>query len=1492
MLSTASLSHHLQALMLAGLLTSCGGGGGGSDAPVAPGGGMEAPPASPAAPPPILTTTIVSAIGDRVLVRVDFTGSPAVVSRALDARREATAPPVGGTPIVVDPRVNVRLIGYAVFNIFNCQFIEGGSFSTVETVPVSPAHGALDFGTIINFVLGPTAGNCAGFTLPFTNAFYTWTDDQAPTGTSDPFSLHFVTTSGTQSADTNWEPTVRVLPVDQEKDTGGCLADDPRQCMCPAPKAPAPCNEAGNPAMISKGNKFQAEFDFAAAAHTGIDLTRYYNSNDPRVSAFGRGWRSSWQRSVNPVANGPVKYTREDGRTVKFLAVSAIDYSSDPDVVSRLVADGSGGWRVTRADDSVERYGADGRLLSITTRSGRVTTLTYDASNHLTTVTGPFGHTLRFAYTGELITQATGPDGGVYTYSYDARNNLRSLRYPDGATRAYVYENPILPNLLTGIVDELGVRFATYTYDQSGRVLTTQHAGGAELTTIAYNTDATSTVTDARGFVHSRSFSVQYGLAKPQALTGVVYPRAGGAAFTYDVNGFVASRTDWNGNVTSYTHDARGNETSRTDAALTPIARSTATSWLPTFNLPDQIVDSTKTTSFTYDGNGNTLTRTESAGGVSRTWRFTYSGVGQVLTSTDPNGNTTSFAYDAQGALERVTNALGQVTQLTANDANGRPTRIVDPNGLVTTLAYDARGRLTTRTVGGLVTAMSYDAAGNLASVTNPDGSRLTMTYDAAHRLTKVIDRLGNQIVYTLDASGNRTNVSVLGSTSVLSRTVSYAYDEANRVTTVTGALGQTTTYTRDRNGNVLSVRDPVGAVTSMTYDALNRNTSSTDALGGVTNLAYDPLDRLLSVIDPRRLTTSYTYNGFGDLLQIVSPDSGPTTRTVDANGNLLTSTEARGLTNTRTYDSLNRLTRIAFSSGQLDYQYDVGANAVGRLTRVSGTTDSTLFSYDVLGRLVTKQQTVGTSVLSESFAFNAAGQLATKTYPSGMQVGYQYNAAGQVAALTVNGGAFMSGVVHEPFGPARSWTWGTQTYLRPHDTDGRVTSFLLGNTTRTLSYDVASRITGYSDSTGLAQSFGYDLLARLTSYTSPTVGQTYGYDPDGNRTSLATGAGTDLYGIAATSNRLASRTSPATSYIYDPAGNLTASGTLSYSYDPLGRMTASLNGAARSARTLYTTNGLGQRLLKAGPAGTTTFLYGSGSQLMGEYTGASSQETIYLYGMPVGVSNNGTLLRIYADQLGAPRVITDATGAQLWKWDGDPFGNVAPTGTLTFSQRFPGQYADSETGLYFNHARYYDPKTGRYTQSDPIGLRGGLNAFGYASAGPIGRMDPLGLALIFVGGLFDETKGKQVKSFQEAFYGDANYYTWDQGDALLRFVNSLPVNEAITLVGHSYGGDTAAFVAARACRKVENLITIDPVSRVGVGSVFGPSYSDVAANTDRWTNINAVGGSASEMSNVVAGIGGYWGTGPRGYADYYAESNTTHANFWAMMFELGWGSQ
>jgi RHS repeat-associated protein len=220
-----------------------------------------------------------------------------------------------------------------------------------------------------------------------------------------------------------------------------------------------------------------------------------------------------------------------------------------------------------------------------------------------------------------------------------------------------------------------------------------------------------------------------------------------------------------------------------------------------------------------------------------------------------------------------------------------------------------------------------------------------------------------------------------------------------------------------------------------------------------------------------------------------------------------------------------------------------------------------------------------------------------------------------------------------------------------------------------------------------------------------------------------------------------------------DAAGNTTAdpAENLSFTYDDHNRMVEAYVGAVLQSSYVY--NGQGQRVKKVEATGderTFIFHYGLGGELIGETiysdTGAKIGERDYLWldTLPLAQSErefsgstitSDQFVYLHADQLNTPRLATNGSGTVVWRWDSDAFGvgdaDLDPdsdTNEVSVRLRFPGQYLDEETGLHYNYFRDYDPATGRYLESDPIGLGGGLNTYGYAGANPLLYSDPTGL--------------------------------------------------------------------------------------------------------------------------------------------------------------------
>ena len=220
-------------------------------------------------------------------------------------------------------------------------------------------------------------------------------------------------------------------------------------------------------------------------------------------------------------------------------------------------------------------------------------------------------------------------------------------------------------------------------------------------------------------------------------------------------------------------------------------------------------------------------------------------------------------------------------------------------------------------------------------------------------------------------------------------------------------------------------------------------------------------------------------------------------------------------------------------------------------------------------------------------------------------------------------------------------------------------------------------------------------------------------------------------FSVAGSSNQLSSVTGALSrTYSYDAAGHTAAYGGVSFTYNAAGRLLTAVNGSATSS---YIYNAPGQRVQKVTAAGTTAFVYDESGHLLGEYdgTGNAIQEIVWLGDTPVATVRQEacglSIFYIHTDHLNTPRRITRrSTSDVVWSWDSDPFGTAGPNenpsglGSFSFNLRFPGQYYDLETGLNYNYLRDYDPGTGRYVESDPIGLVGGVNTYAYADGDPV----------------------------------------------------------------------------------------------------------------------------------------------------------------------------
>lgn len=676
------------------------------------------------------------------------------------------------------------------------------------------------------------------------------------------------------------------------------------------------------------------------------------------------------------------------------------------------------------------------------------------------------------------------------------------------------------------------------------------------------------------------------------------------------------------------------------------------------------------------------------------------------------------------GMLHQLIDAAGLATTYTSYDPNGRPLTMTDANGVVTTFTYSPRGWLESQERAGETTTYDYFKTGLIKQVTQASGAFLRFSYNEAHQLTAMEDAAGNKVAYSLDAAGNILREDHFDPLGQLAQTRSQVFDARGRLHQTVGATsGQRTTFGYDHNDNLLSVTDPLYFQTRYEYDALNRQVRIYDPGNQETQFRYDSLDQLVKVIDPRGLETRYGLDGLGNNLDLESPDTGNTASTFDTAGNLKTRIDAKGQAAAYSHDTLNRLTLVSYTGGpSISYRYDEGTYGKGRLTGMSDASGTTSWTYDAQGRLLGKTQEHGALELQTLHVYDPAGQPSQLILPSGHVIAYQWT-DGELRGMSMDGQPLLSQITHHPFGGPNGWIFGNgETVKRDHDLDGRVVRVSMGD---------LPLPTG-------ARDYRYDANNRLTQYSGPG-GATidYEYDANGNRTRQSTATDTVDYAIDPDSNRIASTQvngGPAQVPAYDANGSTTQESLNSYTYDAAGRLT-SANGPS------YLYNGQGQRTVKTVNGTTTHFVYDDQGQLIGEYDalGNPIQETVWLGNLPVAVIKPGQgaaeVYYVHADHLGTPRSIDDSQGQSVWVWDTITFGASQPdedprnTGTdFVYNLRFPGQYHDQEAGLNQNWHRNYNPATGRYVQSDPIGIQGGTNTYIYTLQNPLKNIDPQGL--------------------------------------------------------------------------------------------------------------------------------------------------------------------
>ncbi|MGH3167895.1 MAG: putative T7SS-secreted protein, partial [Trebonia sp.] len=1068
-------------------------------------------------------------------------------------------------------------------------------------------------------------------------------------------------------------------------------------------------DKIGDPVDVATGDVILTQTDVSLPGRLPFVLKRVHKSSQRAGRWFGESWVSSLDQRLLVIGDR-IAAVFADGQVLLWPRGALDVDGAFGDGVDGVLPKAGPEWPLRRSPDGAFtvtdpqrgltwrfsarpgfwRY-ADGQgefpLVSVTDRTGHSVDFEYDESGQPAFVTRSGGYRMSVTMSDGRVAGLSLGGVPLAGYEYDSSGQLAGVVNSSGRPLRLSYDSA---GRVTGWTDRNGQSYQ-YSYDELGRCVRGESPSGALAAVYEYGNGATRW-TNAAGAV---------------------------SAYTIDRAARVAAITDPLGNVTRFSRDSRNRVTARTD----PLGRETR---------------------YAYDSAGNLVTVTRADGSFARasyddrcqpvelvepggaTWWQEFDSSGSRTALAAPDGSVTAYAYDGSGHLSAITGPDGATTRVRC-DAAGLPVSVTEPDGGTTRYDRDQFGRVGRITdPAGAVSWLAWTIEGRPVSRTLPDGSAESWTWDA---------------------EGN------------LGRHVSPA--------------GAVTSYEYGPFDKAVAMKRPDGKRTSFGYDPELRLTSVT--YGGLTwRYAYDPSGRLVAETDYNGAVTRYAYDDAGQLAGRVNAAGQSTSYGYDSLGNLVSQVSGDAVTDFG-YDEAGRLVLARNASAEVTFSLD----ALGRVTAETCNGRTVTTSYDAAGRVASR---VTPSGAATGWTYDAAG-LPVTMRAGGQEVRFGYGPDGREILRELPGGLALAqawdqlgrlnGQVLE--GPATSGRPEEPTVLQR----------------RSYAYNPDGFVTGISDLLTGNRAFGLDISGRVTTVTGAEWSERYAYDPAGNVASAnwpglppeasAPGAfsssgswlGDGSQGPRAVSGTLISRAGNIR-YRHDAAGRVvsrtrtrisrkpetwryewdaedrllavTVPGgtTWRYQYDPLGRRVAKQHVSASGEvldetrfawdgpvlaeqAEIVTGAGLGADAGSDGSAGdrelVTTWDYQPGT-----FTPLAQESRISLRDAPQEVIDE-RFYSIITDLTGTPTELVAADGSLAGYQQRTLWGNTLwhPSGEST-PLRFPGQFADPETGLHYNNQRYYDPVTGAYLSPDPLGLSPAPNPHAYVS-NPHVLVDPLGLA-------------------------------------------------------------------------------------------------------------------------------------------------------------------
>lgn len=835
--------------------------------------------------------------------------------------------------------------------------------------------------------------------------------------------------------------------------------------------------------------------------------------------------------------------------------------------------------------------------------------------------------------------------------------------------------------------------------------------------------------------------------------------------YTYDAHGNLVSHTRADHSTVHFAHDEMDNLIGIRDAEGHVWKRS-----YEGVNLTEEIDPLGHKTEYAYNVHGLPVEITDAKGGKKR---LAYDDAGQLTAYTDCSGKTSNWAYDDRGRLLQASNAAGEVTQY--HYERGQLTRIVNSDGAQEQLAHDAEGRLLShRDALQRETRYEYNVAGLLAQRLDANRNTIDYQWDRLGRLTALRNENGRTHSFSYDPlgkllsemqfDGTETVYGYTPATGVLRQVAEgdavtrFDFDPTGRLTgrmaglyveskdpegrslgrTLDPQSIQTDSYAYDGNGQLIDARNPhihlqwfadaVGNVRTEHHHYLidEQGRPSSQPLTAVWQHRYDELGNRIQTTRPDGHATTWLTYGAGHVHGLMLDDMEALQIERDDLHREVKRIQANEVAQEQQYDPagrlkaqvLSRAARLGQSRGgpsapnanalgiQRKYSYD----RAGQLTDIGDSRRGTLsYRYDPVGRLLQAQSQLGT----ETFAFDPASNILDPMAPAAREAGALNNIP-----------AILNNLVKDYAGTHFEYDSRGNMVQRLHQ--GERTRFV---------WDALGRLTE-ARTQDTRTSFLYDPLGRRIAKRSEPIVITSAMDgsqyhaAEYRRQMQERGLGMVLFGwdgdqMAWESDSARNRT---VHYVFEPN-----------SFVPL------LQGSTKVD--------MRRAMLQRPKAMTQTYIDAQGNYDL-------DQDPLYNGMYEPGIGQDGEpsapLENIHyyqCDHLGTPMELTDEGGNIAWEANYRAWGEAR----LTISEaarkaglknpiRFQGQYLDEETGLHYNRFRYYDPVSGTFVSSDPIGLAGGWHLHLYAPS-PTQWIDPLGLKYVSSGRSSTVVSGKDSSS-------------------------------------------------------------------------------------------------------------------------------------------------